>query len=531
MSRFIFKCLRLRGFLLNLGFLLASFLLFLLTGHHVAAQSQSQTSIRLPTSVDLAIKRSGISKDSISISVTEILVPTNPKSQSRTILAWRDEVSMNPASTIKLLTTLVALDILGPKYRWRTDLFTDGVIKNGTLKGNIYFLGHGDPKLIPEELLKLTGKLRELGIQHIDGNLIYDRSAYAPQVMEDQTIDGELFRSYNVPPDPLLYSFRTLSFKIDPNKNSDALNITYTPRLARLSIQNNISVNSNQCDAGKRDVNVEITPDPNLVSGNQLKNQSAIQWVATFRGDLSKNCRGIGYNTVKFDPNTFFTLGFTAAWEDAGGTWIKSPRGSSGTVPVYARPLLSYEGLNLAEASQDINKFSNNVMARQVFLTLALEKIGKPADIPGGEKVVKAWLMQQGLSFPELVIENGSGLSRNEAISAKNLNTLLITAQGLPISEVYIDSLPIAGSEGTVRHRLVKELRKFLHLKKKPEVRIKTGALNQVRNISGYVFSKSGRIYAVTSFINDPKANRGQEIHDQLLGWLMEDGPDPKEAR
>ncbi|NBS10465.1 MAG: hypothetical protein EBS63_03595, partial [Burkholderiaceae bacterium] len=180
MSRFIFKCLRLRGFLLNLGFLLASFLLFLLTGHHVAAQSQSQTSIRLPTSVDLAIKRSGISKDSISISVTEILVPTNPKSQSRTILAWRDEVSMNPASTIKLLTTLVALDILGPKYRWRTDLFTDGVIKNGTLKGNIYFLGHGDPKLIPEELLKLTGKLRELGIQHIDGNLIYDRSAYAP---------------------------------------------------------------------------------------------------------------------------------------------------------------------------------------------------------------------------------------------------------------------------------------------------------------------------------------------------------------
>jgi D-alanyl-D-alanine carboxypeptidase/D-alanyl-D-alanine-endopeptidase (penicillin-binding protein 4) len=170
-------------------------------------------------------------------------------------------------------------------------------------------------------------------------------------------------------------------------------------------------------------------------------------------------------------------------------------------------------------------------MARQVFLTLALEKIGKPADIAGGEKIVQAWLEQQGLSFPELVIENGSGLSRNEAISARNLNMLLITAQSLPISDVFIDSLPLAGAEGTVRHRLVKELRKFLHLKKRPEVRIKTGALNYVRNISGYVFSKSGRIYAVTSFINDPKANRGQEIHDQLLAWLLEDGPDPKEAR
>ena len=531
MNMFLVKPSKLIGLLPYLGFLLCLCFTFILTGRYAAAQSSERGSHRIPQSVEQAIKRSGISKDSISISVTEIPVSTNPKSQSRTILTWRDEVSMNPASTIKLLTTLVALDILGPKYRWRTDLFTDGVIKNGTLKGNIYFLGHGDPKLIPEELSKLTNKLRELGIQHIDGNLIYDRSAYAPQVMDDQTIDGESLRSYNVAPDPLLYSFRTLSFKIDPNKNRDALNITYTPRLARLSIQNNISINSNQCDANNRDISLELTPDPNLVSGNQIKNQSAIQWVATFKGEYSKNCKGMGYNVVKFDPNTFFTLGFTAAWEDAGGSWVKSPRGQSGTVPVYARPLLSFEGLNLTEASQDINKFSNNVMARQVFLTLALEKIGKPADIAGGEKIVQAWLAQQGLSFPELVIENGSGLSRNEAISARNLNMLLITAQRLPISDVFIDSLPLAGAEGTVRHRLGKELRKFLHLKKRPEVRIKTGALNYVRNISGYVFSKSGRIYAVTSFINDPKANRGQEIHDQLLAWLLEDGPDPKEAR
>ena len=177
MSRFLAIPTKLIGLLPNLGFLLCLFFALLLPGRYAAAQSTERGSNRIPQSVEQAIKRSGISKDSISISVTEIPVSTNPKSQSRTILTWRDEVSMNPASTIKLLTTLVALDILGPKYRWRTDLFTDGVIKNGTLKGNIYFLGHGDPKLIPEELSKLTNKLRELGIQHIDGNLIYDRSA------------------------------------------------------------------------------------------------------------------------------------------------------------------------------------------------------------------------------------------------------------------------------------------------------------------------------------------------------------------
>ncbi|NCV65017.1 MAG: hypothetical protein EBW16_02140, partial [Burkholderiaceae bacterium] len=126
------------------------------------------------------------------------------------------------------------------------------------------------------------------------------------------------------------------------------------------------------------------------------------------------------------------------------------------------------------DATEDINKLSNNVMARQVFLTLALEKVGKPADIESAKGVVQAWLNQRGLDFPELVIENGSGLSRNEAISARHLNSLLISAQNLPIAEAFANTLPAAGSEGTMRHRLITQLRKFLHLKKKPEARIKT---------------------------------------------------------
>lgn len=509
----------------DLGLVLALFCLTPLFGHSAAAQSS------LPMGIEQAIKRSGIPKDSISIAVSEIPSSANPKPESRTILNWRDEMAMNPASTIKLLTTLVALDILGPKYRWRTELFTDGAIKNGTLKGNIYFVGHGDPKWIPEELDRLTKQLRALGIQRIDGNLVFDRSAYAKQVMEEVTIDGETLRAYNVPPDPLLYAFRTLSFQINPNKNGDGFQISYTPKLARLSIQNDILMSSAPCDGAKRNLRLEMVPNPLELASSQVKNKSAIQWQAIFTGELAQNCQGVTFNVVKFDPDTFLTLGFTAAWEEAGGLWVRPPRGQAGSVPVYARPLLSVEGLSLLEAAKDINKFSNNVMARQVFLTLALEKMGKPADIESAKGVVQAWLNQRGLDFPELVIENGSGLSRNEAISARNLNSLLISAQNLPIAETFTATLPAAGSEGTMRNRLITQLRKFLHLKKKPEARIKTGSLNNVRTISGYVFSKSGRIYAVTSFINDPKANRGQEVHDQLLTWLLEDGPDPKDAR
>jgi len=179
----------------------------------------------------------------------------------------------------------------------------------------------------------------------------------------------------------------------------------------------------------------------------------------------------------------------------------------------------------------DINKYSNNVMARQLLLTLALEKMGKPATTSNGELVIQGWLKQNGLDFPGLVIENGSGLSRNEAISAEQMNQLLFIARNLPVGEAFYNSLPIAGTDGTMRNRLMTQLRKFLHLKKKPEARIKTGSLADVRAISGYVMSKSGKLYAVTSFINHPNAWRGLEAHDQLLSWLLEDGPEPKHAR
>ena len=161
----------------------------------------------------------------------------------------------------------------------------------------------------------------------------------------------------------------------------------------------------------------------------------------------------------------------------------------------------------------------------------SLEKMGKPATTAHGNQVIQSWLEKNGFNFSGLVIENGSGLSRTEAISANQMNQLLLLARNLPASDIFYNSLPLAGSDGTMRNRLMSQLRKFLHLQKKPEARIKTGSLADVRTISGYVISKSGKIYAVSSFINHPNAWKGLEAHDQLLSWLLDDGPDPKQAR
>lgn len=484
----------------------------------------------MPQAVASSLERNQIPKDAVSISVVEIETPRGSKSTAKNILDWRASSLMNPASTMKLLTTLTSLDILGAQYRWRTNIYTDGVIRQGILKGNLYLQGSGDPKLVPEELAKLMKALQSLGIQKIDGNLFFDRSAYAPSVMEHNTIDGESLRAYNVPPDPLLYAFRTLSFQLGKSRTADFIDISYSPAMSQLQIDNQMQLVDRPCDNWKSNLRFNLDPEAGASNaGGILKTDQVL--TAQFSGAFPNTCKGVYYNVVALDANTFLTQGFAAAWEQTGGTWAQTPIGKSATVPITARLLLQFEGINLSDDVQDINKYSNNVMARQLLLTLALEKMGKPATTANGELVIQSWLKQMGLDFPGLVIENGSGLSRNEAISAGQMNQLLLLARNLPASEIFYNSLPLAGTDGTMRNRLMTQLRKFLHLKKKPEVRMKTGSLADVRAISGYVLSKSGKLYAVTSFINHPNAWRGLEAHDQLLSWLLEDGPEPKHAR
>ena len=492
---------------------------------HSAELVSQETALQyIPKAVATSLEKNQIPKEAISISVVEIEPGRPGKITAKTELDWRSKQAMNPASTMKLVTTLTSLDILGPQYRWRTNIYTDGLIRQGTLKGNLYLQGTGDPKMVPDELAKMMKALQNLGIQKIDGNLFFDRSAYAPNVMEHNTIDGESLRTYNVPPDPLLYAFRTLSFQLGKSRTADFIDISYTPPLSQLKVVNQMQLVDQSCDNWKSNIRFNLDPEGGNANTDQLL-------TAQFSGSFPNSCRGVNYNIVALDANTFLTQGFAAAWELAGGTWAQAPTGKSDTVPLAARLLLQFEGIALADDVQDINKYSNNVMARQLMLTLALEKMGKPATTENGNLVVQSWLKGLGLQFPELVIENGSGLSRNEAISAEHLNQLLVTARNLSVGDIFYNSLPIAGTDGTMRNRLMMHLRKFLHLKKKPEARIKTGSLADVRAISGYVMSKSGKMYAVTSFINHPNAWRGLEAHDQLLAWLLDDGPEPKQAR
>ncbi|OZA12532.1 MAG: D-alanyl-D-alanine carboxypeptidase, partial [Polynucleobacter sp. 24-46-87] len=224
----------------------------------------------IPKAVAASLEKNQIPKDAISISVMEIDQARPGKVTAKTEVDWRSQQAMNPASTMKLITTLAGLDVLGPQYRWRTNIYTDGLIRQGTLKGNLYLQGTGDPKLIPEEFAKMMNAIQNLGIQKIDGNLFFDRSAYAPSVMEHNTIDGESLRAYNVPPDPLLYAFRTLSFQLGKSRTADFIDISYTPPLSKLKVVNQMQLVNRSCDDWKSNLRFNLDPEGDGATTNQL---------------------------------------------------------------------------------------------------------------------------------------------------------------------------------------------------------------------------------------------------------------------
>ena len=285
---------------------IASFLL-------IVSCSYASTEIKLPIDVERAISKSNIPKDAVSISVKKV-VPQDISGKpfkSAEVVEWQEDIAMNPASTMKLLTSLAAMEILGPQYRWKTDIFTNGKIQAETLKGDLLVRGSGDPKLIPEEINKILNNLKDFGIKKIDGDLIFDRSAYDSSVKESSFSDGETTRSYNVLPDALLFAFNSFSFQFFPSPDSQYVIIKQTPRIANLKIDNNLRVVDAPCNDWRRNISMSI---------NMEKNGS---WLASFDGEFPNGCPTANWNVVASNSDDFLSQSIIAAWEDIGGRWVR----------------------------------------------------------------------------------------------------------------------------------------------------------------------------------------------------------------
>jgi D-alanyl-D-alanine carboxypeptidase/D-alanyl-D-alanine-endopeptidase (penicillin-binding protein 4) len=417
----------------------------------------------------------------------------------RALLAQQAKVARNPASTIKLLTTFAALETLGPSYAWRTEAYATGPVKDGTLDGDLILKGYGDPFLVTERFWRFLWDIRERGVVHINGDLILDNSFFDLPPTDPADFDGQPHRVYNAVPDALVVNFQSTRFQLIPEKHLGSVRVITSPPLANLTLTNRMRLVNGRC----RDQHYRpVMRIEERGSGHQV-------WLD---GDYSADCYEGAVHRLLGDPRKHVYGVFLALWDQLGGTIDGSLRIAA--TPDDAELLARMESPPLSELVRGMNKFSNNLMTRQLLLTLGAEAFGKPGTLSKGRDAVSAWLALRDLEFSSLVLDNGSGLSRITRISASELAQLLLVAFQSPLMPEFMSSLPLAAIDGTMRKRLRDEpLAGRAH--------IKTGSLNGVSAMAGYVLSESGERRAVVMLINHPGVSswQGKLVQDALLRW------------
>ena len=409
---------------------------------------------------------------------------------------------LNPASAIKLITSYAGLALLGHDFRWRTEARLRGPLQAGVLRGDLVLRGGGDPKLVIEDLAGFVARMRAAGLERIDGDLVVDDAIFDSGARSVDEFDGEPSRPYNVRPFGALMNFKSARIVVRPDGKRAEL--AFDPALADVAIDNRVRVVGGRCRFGA---------DGLQVRDGGARGDSPVVRVA---GSYSRACGEQGVFAAMLDHRQFVHALFKAAWQAAGGSWdgrTRIERGASRGEPwvVWVSPR------TLVDVVQDINKFSNNVMTRQLMLQLAAEAGMQPATTADARRVMWGWLAAQGLEFPELVLDNGSGLSRDARTSAAHLARLLRHAAAGPHADVLRESLPRVGFDGTMKGRLVGE-------PVAGQAWIKTGSLEGVRSIAGYVMAASGRRYAVALIVNAPGAAGSRALQDEFLRWVHANG-------
>ncbi len=416
------------------------------------------------------------------------------------LLAFNADVPRNPASVIKLVTTFAALEALGPTYRWRTEAYADGRIQGGTLTGDLLLKGYGDPYLVTERLWLLQRDLRNHGLRVIDGDLIVDNTWFAREELDAGAFDGQEYRAYNALPDALLVNFQAVNFTFRPDAAAGRVQILSDPVLANMEIRNTMRLIRGGCNARKTGIS--------MVVGNSLARPRV-----TFSGALASHCPEYELLRSVLDGPTYAYGAFRGLWEEQGGRLTGGIR--QGQIPSGKSPLVTFQSPPLAEVIRYVNKFSNNVMTRQIFLTLGAEKLGPPGTLEKGRQATVAALASRSLRLPELQLGNGAGLSRDTRISAASLGKVLLVASASPFQPEFQASLSLSGLDGTTERR-------FRNDPSPGDMHLKTGTLNGVAAIAGYVHSQSGGDYVVVMVINHAGATAGggQEAQNALLRWV-----------
>lgn len=421
-------------------------------------------------------------------------IPLDGPGEARFVNA---DTKMNPGSTMKVLTTYAALELLGPTFKWHTRLYTDGTVSNGVLQGNLYFVGAGDPKLTQERLWLLLRDLRASGIREIDGDLVLDGSYFhLPHGLPTFPDDGDNPHApYLVEPGALLTNLNL--FHVQLLAREDEVSAWVEPPVAGVVLNNQVSTTkSGACPSSRR---LSVTP--------AVTDQGII--TLTLTGTLPAGCRASDYLSLMNHAQYTAAL-LRGLWRDLGGHISGASR--EGRLPTGATLLGTTSSPDLVTMVRDINKWSSNVMARQLFLTLGAENrlADDAGDLAAARRTVLEWLALKGIDTREVVLDNGAGLSRSARISPRQQIRLLEQVWRSPFAAELIASLPLVAMDGTMHNRL-------RDTGLRGEGHVKTGSLTNVRAVAGFTRDRNNTTWAVSAIINTPAAWKSQAVLDDVL--------------
>ncbi len=472
-----------------------SLLVVAMTGGPACAQVAAPKSLppasqttTLPPAIAEILKRANVPESSVALVVREL-------GAARPLVQHNSARGLNPASVMKLLTSGAALDMLGPAFTYKTDFLIRGQLAHGVLEGDLHIKAGGDPKLTYERMWAALRQLRERGIREIRGDIIIDRSYFAPLEHDAARFDGKSRRAYNVGPDAFLLNFKVVTLRFVPE--GDSVRVVTEPPIASLEVLSRLQlVKNGSCGDWQERLKLDVREDDLL---------------ATFHieGRYPESCGERAWPVSVFDHGRYARALLHTLWSETGGKITGTVR--DGPVPPDARRLLQIESPALAELIRDINKFSNNVMARQVFLSLSAERDQAPGTSERSSLLIRNWLAGLEIDAPELVIENGAGLSRTDRISAGSTAALLDAIWRRGTMPELTSSLSLVGQDGTFKKRSAGE---------GMSAHLKSGTLNDVRAVAGYVLDKKGRRWVVVMYIQHGNAPAASGTQEALLNWL-----------
>ena len=468
----------------------------------------------LPHEVEAAMRRARLPSDALAVVVQEA-------GSGRDLLAWNAGQPMNPASVFKLVTTYAALDQLGPAWTWTTPVYLSGPLsREGVLEGSVAIQGRGDPKLVIERVWLALRRLQQSGVREVRGDILLDHTFFAPPSRAPGEFDNEPYKPQNVQPDALLLNLKSVTYGFVPDPEAGVARVAVEPALAGVLVDTSVPLAPGPCEDWRTGLKAEL--------GDPLR--------VRFTGSYPAACGERYWPMASADPQAYDARLVEQLWRELGGRLGGAVR--DGPVPANSRLAFELASPPLAEVVRDINKFSNNVMAEQLFLSLAspsaahavvppgppLPAASSPlleAPAPTGPAIrpedaraaLRGWLASRfGEAAAEAtVVDNGSGLSREVRISAQLLARLLQHAWASGVMPELASSLPVTGTDGTMRRSSAAIGRAHL----------KTGSLRDVAALGGYVLSDDGRRYVLVALVNHPQAASARPALDALVQWVI----------